>query len=204
LINTLGTDTPPLGSDSRRNLLISTMHGLQKEGINCFSCTGLCCTSVANSMQITSEEAEDIVAALLASERLDSDLMQKLETTVSRYRLDRPPPGNGVRSFLRRTFTCTFYDEDSGWCQLPPTDKPYGCLAFNPKKQGNVAGESCGSSQTLLDEQALLNWRSKSGIGGDVAANAEQSQLPIPLAVLSVIKRLANAPNIPKIEAITN
>jgi hypothetical protein len=180
---------PATTADARRSLLLANMQELKSQGISCRACVGTCCTSAANSMQITAEEAQDIWWFLHDSQQLNSELIGKLHETVGQYRLDRPVPGDGVRTFIRRTYTCPVYDGDSGWCQLPPTVKPYGCLAFNPKKAGNVAGEFCGSSQQLLDEQATLNRGIEPQAGGTLSVSLEQDRLSIPLALLSIIER---------------
>ena len=47
-------------ASDRRKILVHEMGRLFRNKINCFSCQGVCCTFVANSMQITLIEAFDI------------------------------------------------------------------------------------------------------------------------------------------------
>ena len=122
----------------------------ERSGIHCGSCTGVCCTHLANSMKITRQEAEDMKSFLEAEGRWTAELMDTLSETVRRYRLDQDL-GDGRRS-LRRTYTCPFTSGERLGCTIAPTHKPYGCLAFNPRSAGLRQGGDCTSDRATLEQ----------------------------------------------------
>ncbi|MFL5784335.1 MAG: hypothetical protein ACJ76H_07005 [Bacteriovoracaceae bacterium] len=135
----------------RRQALIEKMDRAEAKGISCAGCAGTCCTYEANSMMVTPWEALELVHYLRANGMMNETLKQKLEETVRTYRLDHAP-GNGKRSFLRKTYTCTFFGFKELGCPLPREVKPYGCLAFNTHHAEKKAGEHCYSDKELLEK----------------------------------------------------
>lgn len=119
-------------------------------GVSCAGCPGTCCTFEANSMMVTPHEAVDLFTWLREEGKLTPELREKLERTVRDYRLDHAP-GNGKRSFLRKTYTCTFFNFTELGCPLPREVKPYGCLAFNSHHPEEKAGSHCYSDKNLLE-----------------------------------------------------
>lgn len=135
----------------RRQLLVKKMEALGAEGKNCALCTGVCCTFLSNSMQISPLEAEDLKLWLIEQDRWNNTLFDQLKETVRRFRLDQDL-GDGRRSF-RRTYTCPFYFAGAKGCSISRHHKPYGCLAFNAKSAGMTAGGHCASDQNALIER---------------------------------------------------
>lgn len=135
----------------RRKNLIDEMDRAEANGISCKGCSGTCCTFEANSMMVTPLEALELMNYLSLSGMKDETLRGKLQETVKTYRLDHAP-GNGKRSYLRKTYTCTFFGFKELGCPLPREIKPYGCLAFNTHHKEEKAGEHCYSDVKLLEE----------------------------------------------------
>ena len=138
-------------SPMRRQRLLDEMNRAEANGISCAGCAGTCCTFEANSMMVTPLEALELVHYLRGNGWMDDTLRAKLEETVRTYRLDHAP-GNGKRSFLRKTYTCTFFGFKELGCPLPRDVKPYGCLAFNTHHPELKAGEHCYSDKELLEK----------------------------------------------------
>jgi hypothetical protein len=132
-------------------MLIEAMQTNIAAGKHCGSCSGVCCTFVANSMQTTPLETWEIYVYLRDHRRLNAALRDQLLANIKRYRLDVQPPGDGRRSFMRRTYTCPFFMNGPLGCSLPPEVKPYGCLGFNPRSAGLTEGGDCASDQELLE-----------------------------------------------------
>jgi Fe-S-cluster containining protein len=135
----------------RRKLLITEMQQRAEKGHHCGSCSGVCCTYLANSMQITPVEALDLKKWLENQGRWNHDLSENLKDCVKKFRLDQDL-GDGRRS-LRRTYTCPFYRNGPQGCSISRHHKPYGCLAFNARSPGITEGGNCASDQALLEEQ---------------------------------------------------
>lgn len=140
---------------ARRAPLIQEMHRLQAQGHHCAACTGVCCTFVANSMQITPVEALDLRDWLITQNRWDSSLKADLQACVKKFRLDQDV-SDGHRS-LRRTYTCPFYSPGPKGCSIAPEHKPYGCLAFNARAPNLTHGGNCASDQALLEQLSTRN-----------------------------------------------
>lgn len=141
---------------SPQKRLIATMEQLQYRGINCQSCTGVCCTMARNSMRISPAETLDIVLWLKSLSQDEQDVwLQKMRACIQNFQLDRPSPGDGRRQMVRRSYTCSFFNAGPKGCALPRATKPFGCLAFNATVPRAVDDESCGSDQTGL--QTILN-----------------------------------------------
>lgn len=161
-----------------RTRLIDHMADLASEGFHCGNCIGTCCTSVANSMRITHREAEDIFAFLQSEDRVGSPLRQELESCITKYSLD-DLPGDGQRAFLRRSYTCPFFERGARGrgCTIAPESKPFGCLAFNAREPGVTEGGNCRSNQSLLQE-----------VEADAGVAENEVRWPIPVAVLKVME----------------
>ncbi len=168
----------------RRQILLHEMQRLAAEDKHCAACPGHCCTAIANSMQTTPLETEDVLTFLRESGRWTEELKTQLRATVTKFRLDQIP-GNGKKNFLRRTYDCPFFAGQSLGCTLPREVKPYGCLGFNPSTPGEREGKSCSSDQNLLlkreisspdEEQQNLELRQQHGLWWD--------KLPLPWALL--------------------
>jgi hypothetical protein len=136
-------------------------------------------------MMVTPVEAVELMTWLKENSWLTDELKSKLQNTVTQYRLDHPA-GNGRRSFIRRTYTCPFFNHAELGCPLPREVKPYGCLAFNSHHSEEKADENCFSDIILLQNQdASLN---------DVNSNEELRQkyqlfwekTPLPLALIDL------------------
>ena len=141
----------------RRSLLLGRDQQLAQAGMGCADCTGVCCTYVANSVCVTELEARDIYSYLEREGKLDAAMVRSWKETIRKNGLDRPPAGNGRRTFSRKRYTCSFFTQKSLGCPLPKFIKPYGCLGFNPSAKGVTAGVGCASQQDLLREQQTCN-----------------------------------------------
>lgn len=172
----------------RRKIILDQMNSLNAKGINCFNCPGHCCTSVANSMQTTPLETQDVLENLRQTERWTEELKLKLRINVEKFRLDSIP-GNGKRNYLRKTYDCPFFESKSLGCTIPQEVKPYGCLGFNPTEPNENEGKSCSSNQNLLKEreQSLSN---ESHLNEDLKSKYDLwwDKLPLPLALLEAEK----------------
>lgn len=170
-----------------RKILIAEMDRAESAGISCAGCAGTCCTFEANSMMVTPLEALELMNYLSESGMKDAVLRTKLEETVKNYRLDHAP-GNGKRSFLRKTYTCTFFGFKELGCPLPREVKPYGCLAFNTHHKEMKAGEHCYSDVGLLEkfvfDEKNEELKKKFGISWDKS--------PLPTALLDLWERKIN------------
>lgn len=168
----------------RRKIILDQMNSLNAKGINCFNCPGHCCTSVANSMQTTPLETQDVLDYLRQTQRWTEELKLKLNTNVDKFRLDSIP-GNGRRNYLRKTYDCPFFEGKSLGCSIPQEVKPYGCLGFNPTEPHESEGKSCGSDQNLLKErEKSLSNESQLNIDLKTKHALWWDKLPLPLALL--------------------
>ena len=145
-----GENVIPSAPD-RRTSLIAEMQRRADQGQHCGSCTGICCTFLSNSMQISPVEALDLKKWLQNQNRWNEELFQELRECVKKFRLDQDI-GDGRRS-LRRTYTCPFYRTGPRGCSISRHHKPYGCLAFNARSSGITEGGNCASDQALLEDQ---------------------------------------------------
>ena len=183
---------PSENAHSRRSLLIEAMASLEGKAIHCFQCSGTCCTSVANSMQITPLETLEIVEGLQASGVELKEVESKLKETIQQYRLDYElsTGKKGIKQ-LRRTYTCPFYSPGPKGCALSRSIKPYGCLAFNPKMAGDN-GSSCSSMIDLLETREK-NHQSFEDIANQKIREAygiDWDKLDLPRALLTFFQKL--------------
>jgi hypothetical protein len=160
------------------------MNELENSGKDCKGCSGTCCTYEANSMMVTPVEAVELVEYLKCNNLFDEELKNRLHETISKYRLDQAV-GNGKRSFLRRTYTCPFFNHKELGCPLPREVKPFGCLAFNAHHEELKAGDHCFSEKDILEkreteceDESILNQniKTKHALYWD--------KTPLPLALL--------------------
>lgn len=141
---------------NRRELLINKMNVLESQGMGCVGCPGTCCTYEANSMLITPLETKELVDYLIKEKLLTNELKLKLESCVSQYRLE-PKFTNSKRSYLRKTYTCPFFNHQELGCPFPREVKPYGCLAFDSHHVELKASEHCYSETDILEKRELLH-----------------------------------------------
>lgn len=178
-------------SFERRKIIIDEMSRLEKGGIDCFQCTGECCTFTSNSMQTTPLEAVEVLLYLYQEKRVNDTLVMDLESNIKRYRLDSVP-GNGQRSFMRRTYTCPFFLGKSKGCSLSRSIKPYGCLGFNPNIGGQTEGGNCASNIRFLEQrekdhvvlEEQLNQQLKDRL------DIHWEKLPFPVALFELIEKV--------------
>lgn len=150
-------------TSNRREILINRMNDLESQGMGCVGCSGKCCTYEANSMLITPLEAMELIKYLKENQLMSHDLKHRLKEARVKYRLE-PRPLVGKRSYLRKTYTCPFFNHRELGCPLPREIKPYGCLAFDSHHEILKASEHCYSETDLLarrdeqhPEEAALN-----------------------------------------------
>ena len=136
----------------RRKVLLREMAQLNDGQVDCATCSGKCCTFMANSMQLTPIEAFDMMQALILEKKWDQEQIKKLKECIKEFRLDYHLDTGGGHGF-RRTYTCPFFMGKSLGCSISKDKNPYGCLGFNPTQSGELEGKSCFSNQDLLDEQ---------------------------------------------------
>lgn len=139
----------------RRKNLIDRNEELESLGMGCNGCSGTCCTYEANSMMVTPVEAVELMEYLKTSGQFNNELKMRLQETVTKYRLDQGL-GNGKRSFLRRTYTCPFFNHKELGCPIPREVKPFGCIAFNSHHVELKAGEHCYSEKEILEKREIL------------------------------------------------
>jgi hypothetical protein len=175
--------------NQRRQILIDRMVELDQSGQNCKGCQGTCCTYEANSMMVTPVEGFELFMYLKQNGQFDQELKARLEDTVRTYRLDQSL-GNGKKSFLRRTYTCPFFNHKELGCPLPVEVKPFGCLAFNAHHETEKAGEYCFSEKEILEK------RESDFQAAELKENEELKKkyqlywdkIPLPLALLDFFK----------------
>lgn len=171
----------------RRGNIIQSMQDNENAGKDCSKCSGVCCTFVANSMQITPIEALEILVYLENEKRLNRALVENLLRTVKKYRLDYDV-GTGKTS-IRKTYTCPFFQDQSLGCSLKISTKPYGCLAFNPNIVGQTEGGDCSSMMRELKDREE-NWEKvEEKINSTLISELSLlwKKAPIPIALLDFI-----------------
>ena len=139
IFNSLKIDS----GDIRRKELIDEMLQNEDAGYDCLKCSGMCCSYQANSMHITSLEALEILIKLESIDKLEN-LKDVLLNNIDEFRLDKVLLTSRGNSF-RRSYTCPFFKEGLG-CFIGKSLKPYGCIAFNPRKKEQANGGECLSN----------------------------------------------------------
>jgi Fe-S-cluster containining protein len=143
-------------SIERRGGVIKAMDEFVKSGKNCFSCQGFCCTFSYNSMQVTPIEALDAYDYLRRNNRINAELITRLNECIKEYRLDHEIVLGGGRE-LRRQYTCPFFNAGPKGCSIEPESKPYGCLAFNPLSRNVDVEGKCTSYIDVLEKREIDN-----------------------------------------------
>jgi Fe-S-cluster containining protein len=129
-------------AELRRKPLNESMKALNLEGKDCSKCSGLCCTSAHNSMLVTPLEALELYVYLERKNRINTELIDRLNQNIKEFRLDKELPVGSGRVF-RRNYTCPFYMHEGLGCSVSPKHKPYGCLSFNSTVQGVSTSGYC-------------------------------------------------------------
>ena len=178
---------------NRRELLILRMNELESKGMGCLGCKGTCCTFEANSMMVTPLEAFEMMQYLKENNLLTSELKMKLEGSVKKFRLESKYPSER-RSYLRKTYTCPFFNHQELGCPLPREIKPYGCLAFDSHHKEQKAGEFCFSEIELLERRESLH-PEETKMNQDVKDNFQilWEKAPIPNALLDMWTKVISA-----------
>jgi len=141
---------------NRRELLLNRMNALESQGMGCVGCPGTCCTFEANSMLLTPLEAKELFDHLKEENLLTNELKSKLQECITQYRLE-PKYLASKRSYLRKTYTCPFFNHQELGCPLPREIKPYGCLAFDSHHVELKASEHCYSETDMLEKRERLH-----------------------------------------------
>jgi Fe-S-cluster containining protein len=170
----------------RRQLLLARNLELEAQGKDCAGCAGTCCTFESNSMMITPLETMDLLEYLQQAGRLTAELKARLQESVERFRLDYPM-ATGRGTFLRRTYTCPFFQHQELGCSIPREAKPYGCLGFTNHHLTERASQHCHAEPDLLEKRELHS-------SGEDQKNVELrrhfeldwEKKPIPLALLEL------------------
>jgi len=172
---------------ARRKILLDFMSQLDGKKVNCLTCEGTCCTSLANSMRVTPLEALDILNYLHESNRHNDDLKEKLKKCISDYRLDVEISTSRGRPF-RKTYTCPFFVPGPKGCSLPKEVNPYGCLGFNPQIQGVTSGGKCHLDEDIAGarEEKFRAIEGLENIKLKEKYNLDWDKLTIPQALLSL------------------
>ena len=179
----------------RRSQVIEKMKEITSAGANCFSCSGVCCTFVGNSMMVTPIEAIELVHFLNEQGRWNNELLEKLNETILIYRLDRPVPSDGRRSFSRRRYTCPFFTEGKdGGCSIRKRYKPFGCLGFNAIDSGVRDGENCKSYLSTLEDREREHGASEKQLNAQIRQELgldwEKKNMPLALKELFLMKSI--------------
>ena len=132
-----------------RERLIALDEALDKEGKNCRSCPGHCCTFAFNSMRITAREANEILKFLMDEKKINRQLQLKIEETIEKFRLEIH--FSYAKKVLRKNYTCPFFGQNTLGCLLPKSIKPLGCLAFVPKEKDVTTPGKCYSATEFLE-----------------------------------------------------
>ena len=143
---------PMPSSRERREDLIRAMKENEANGFDCMKCTGKCCTFQANSMNMTNLEALDALVYLEENNLINDDLIEQLESCVDEYRLNNSIQ-IGRNDFFRKAYTCPFFNYKGWGCRLGIENKPYGCLAFNPRTKEQEDGGNCNSDIKIQQQR---------------------------------------------------
>jgi hypothetical protein len=165
------------------------MAKLEGRNIHCFNCSGTCCTFSANSMQITPLEAFEILFSLELTPESIFKLKEKLQETISQYRLNHDiSTGKRNQSNIRRTYTCPFFSPGPKGCTLGRAHKPYGCLGFNPKNSDDN-GSSCHSNIEILELRETTYTSSEDQVNSYLKKtyHLSWSKLDLPRALLEIL-----------------
>ena len=175
----------------RRKILRENMVNLLSKGVNCYSCTGLCCTFVANSMQTDAIQTLELYLFLKENNRWNEELVSELKEVIKNNRLEYEIQ-TGIGTSFRRTYTCPFYNKGPKGCSIEPESKPYGCLGFNARTPGASEGSDCTSDLELLnrreDQNQDMEQVANSYLKSKLSLNWDR--LPMPVALLRLNESL--------------
>jgi hypothetical protein len=194
-VNNIYDTNQLLSSLERRSALIHEMELLEGKTIHCFTCPGTCCTSQANSMQVTPIEALEILQSLKVDEWTKEEFIsfkERMNKNISQYRLNvEIYTGKKNSQALRKNYTCPFFNNGSLGCGLSRSSKPYGCLGFNPKTSEDN-GQSCSSNSDLLKERDDLFLSSEEAANSQIRKDLKLFWIKqtIPQALLDVLAAL--------------
>ncbi|WP_372655544.1 hypothetical protein [Halobacteriovorax sp.] len=183
LINSKGLPS----NEERRSVLNENMENLLSKDINCFSCTGLCCTFVSNSMQTDPIQTLELYTFLHKNKRWNEELISELKEVIRNNRLDYEIQ-TGLGSTFRRTYTCPFFNKGPKGCSIDPEWKPFGCLGFNARSPGASEGSDCTSDMNLLKKREDL-YEAKEDISNSYLKELlglDWDKLPMPVALLKL------------------
>ena len=180
-------------NSERRDLLINSMKSLENSGVNCQSCTGLCCTFISNSMQTDPIQTLELYIYLQNEKMWNDELIEELKNVVKNNRLDYEI-STGAGSSFRRTYTCPFYNKGPKGCSISPEYKPYGCLAFNAKAQNIKEGENCSSNTEFLTQRDDVYNEEEEKANSLIKEkmNLNWSKLPMPVSLLELHKKISS------------
>jgi Fe-S-cluster containining protein len=176
----------------RRRPLISEMDDLGAEKVNCYSCSGKCCTYMANSVQIDPLQTLELLDFLIIEKRWNNETRKTLEQNIIDFRLDNEILlGRGKA--LRRYYTCPFFVGGGKGCSIDPKSKPYGCLGFNPSVENAEEGNGCHSNRSLLEarEDQFQSLEEKANQYLKRELNIYWEKKPIPVALLELASLLS-------------
>ncbi|MEH0860359.1 hypothetical protein [Halobacteriovorax sp. DPLXC-1] len=191
LLKNVYSDVGLAEAKTRRALLSEQMYDNEKKGLDCMNCTGRCCTYEANSMQMTSIEALEAMAALEEKDLLNQETRRRLEDCISEFRLDKYIQ-IGAGEFFRKSYTCPFYFYPSFGCGLGVDHKPYGCIAFNPCEPGQSEGGNCQSDLDIQEKRNLQFEESEDLADKYLFEKFDISPLkePIPIKLLEIWRKV--------------
>ena len=177
--------------EKRRDILLQNMGTLIEKGINCYSCTGLCCTFISNSMKTDPVQTLELYKFLLDRERINDELITELKDVIRNNRLDNEI-STGRGSSFRRTYTCPFYKKGEKGCTISPSHKPYGCLSFNARSANASEGSDCAPDFELLKEREAryeeIEQQANEFLKKEL--NLYWDKMPMPVALLEFINKI--------------
>ncbi len=107
-------------------------------------------------MHVSPLEAFDLMVDMQNKGRWNDTWMERMRQCERDNNLDRPPIWMGNQE-LRRSYTCPFFGAEQWGCGCAVEQKPYGCIAFNPREQGVKDGGNCRSSMDELQKQRQIS-----------------------------------------------
>lgn len=171
--------------------ILNHMQKNDSQAVNCLNCTGVCCTQMRNSMQVTLAEGLLLYVDLRKKELLSDELLSKCHTTIIESRIDQSLYVKGKR--LRRNYTCPLFQFHSFGCPLSMENKPFGCLAYNPTVAQEKTGENCRSEISLLEDVDINIHHSLNQINSLIARtlNCSEEKLTIPESIIFFHQQLS-------------
>lgn len=142
--------------------------------VNCLNCTGVCCTQMRNSMQVTLAEGLLLYIDLRKKNLVTEELTNKCQSIIIESRIDQSLYVKGKR--LRRNYTCPLFQFHSFGCPLSMENKPFGCLAYNPTVAQEKTGDNCRSEISLLEETDIKIQSSLSQLNSLIASTLKCSE----------------------------